>query len=245
MAVLKYRSGDEVKILGLIKSGVAGVSSVNGKTGAVTGVYGTDNPPPYPVTSVNGKTGAVTGVYGNNNPPPYPVTSVNGETGDITGLYGVNNKPPYPVTSVNGRTGAVTDVYDAGNQPPYPVRSVDGKGGDVNTFSFIEGSSLPTAINKSGGLTCFSYPVQGASSLPQGNTASYQITFDGGAPIPVSASLIGNVYGLQCSIYRNSTTSFIVSITNHGMDSADLNGAYICATFSPNGATSITGVTNA
>lgn len=60
MAVLKYKSGDKLKTLGLVKSGVSGVSSVNGKTGAVTGVYGVDNQPPYPVTSVNGKTGAVT-----------------------------------------------------------------------------------------------------------------------------------------------------------------------------------------
>ena len=51
-----------------------------------------------PVTSVNGKTGAVTlgksdvGLgsvdnvrqYSASNPPPYPVTSVNGKTGDVT-----------------------------------------------------------------------------------------------------------------------------------------------------------------
>ena len=61
MAVLKYRSG-EVKTLGVVKSGTSGVSSVNGKTGAITGVYASDNPPPYPVTSVNGKTGNVKGI---------------------------------------------------------------------------------------------------------------------------------------------------------------------------------------
>ena len=59
MAVLKYKSGNEIKTMGLIKSGVTGVSSVNGKTGAVTGLYDTNNQPPYPVTSVNGKTGDV------------------------------------------------------------------------------------------------------------------------------------------------------------------------------------------
>lgn len=83
MAVLKYKSDGEVKTLGVVKSGVSGVSSVNGKTGAVTGMYDKDNPPPYPVTSVNGKTGAVTDLYGKNNPPPYPVTSVNGKTGAV------------------------------------------------------------------------------------------------------------------------------------------------------------------
>ena len=64
MAVLKYRSTDgAIKTLGVnygAGSVNAGVSSVNGKTGAVTGVYDVDNQPPYPVTSVNGKTGAIT-----------------------------------------------------------------------------------------------------------------------------------------------------------------------------------------
>ena len=70
--------------------------------------YSPDNPPPYPVTSVNGKTGAVSGLYSGDNAPPYPVTSVNGKTGAVTGLYSADNAPPYPVTSVNGKTGAVT-----------------------------------------------------------------------------------------------------------------------------------------
>lgn len=62
MAVLKYKSGGEVKTLGVVKSGtsvVSGVSSVNGKTGVITGVYDTNNQPPYPVRSVNGITGDV------------------------------------------------------------------------------------------------------------------------------------------------------------------------------------------
>lgn len=45
--------------------------------------YSASNPPPYPVTSVNGKTGAVTGLYDTENPPPYPVRTVNGQTGDV------------------------------------------------------------------------------------------------------------------------------------------------------------------
>ena len=99
--------------------------------------YSPDNPPPYPVTSVNGKTGAVTGLYSADNAPPYPVTSVNGKTGDVTieggtgNAYSPDNPPPYPVTSVNGKTGAVTGLYSADNAPPYPVTSVNGKTGAV------------------------------------------------------------------------------------------------------------------
>ena len=65
-----------------------------------------------PVTSVNGKTGAVTlgksdvGLgnvdnvkqYSATNPPPYPVTSVNGKTGDVT-----VNEVPSVTTSDNGK----------------------------------------------------------------------------------------------------------------------------------------------
>ena len=184
--------------------------------------------------------------YTPSNPPPYPVTSVNGKTGNVTGLYSAENPPNYPVTSVNGKTGDVTGLYDANNQPPYPVTKVDGKTGEVNTFSFIEGSLFPKSITKSGGITCFSYPLQGSSSLPKGNTAVYQVNFNGGMPIPVSASYIGNGYGLQCSVCRNTNTSFLVSITNHNdFGAVDLTGAYICVTFYPNGATSITGVSDA
>ena len=107
------------------------VKSVNGKTGAVTGLYDASNQPPYPVTSVNGKTGDVTGLYSADNKPPYPVKSVNGKTGAVTGLYDAKNPPPYPVKSVNGKTGAVTGLYDASNPPPYPVTSVNGKTGAV------------------------------------------------------------------------------------------------------------------
>ena len=59
MAVLKYKSNGTIKTLGVVESGVSGVSSINGKTGSITGVYDTNNQPPYPVTSVDGKTGAI------------------------------------------------------------------------------------------------------------------------------------------------------------------------------------------
>lgn len=97
--------------------------------------YSADNPPPYPVTSVNGKTGAVTietgagDAYTPSNPPPYPVTSVNGKTGAVTietgagDAYTPSNPPPYPVTSVFGATGDVSlvSVFDLRNQTSVTV----------------------------------------------------------------------------------------------------------------------------
>ena len=61
MPVLKYKSNGTIKTLGVTKSGTSGVSSVNGKTGVVTGLYDAKNQPPYPVKSVNGQTGNVVG----------------------------------------------------------------------------------------------------------------------------------------------------------------------------------------
>ena len=121
--------------------------------------YSPDNPPPYPVTSVNGKTGAVTGLYDTSNQPPYPVTSVNGKTGDVTiegvagNAYSPENPPPYPVTSVNGKTGAVTGLYSADNAPPYPVTSVNGKTGAVEIASGGMSVSAANSTTPSGNNT--------------------------------------------------------------------------------------------
>lgn len=70
----------------------------DGAGGVTAAVPGTDYLKTAPVTSINGKTGAVTlgksdvGLgsvdnvkqYSASNPPPYPVTSVNGKTGAVT-----------------------------------------------------------------------------------------------------------------------------------------------------------------
>ena len=121
--------------------------------------YSPDNPPPYPVVSVNGKTGAVTGLYDASNQPPYPVTSVNGKTGDVTieggagNAYSPENPPPYPVTSVNGKTGAITGLYSADNAPPYPVTSVNGKTGAVEIASGGMSVSAANSTTPSGNNT--------------------------------------------------------------------------------------------
>lgn len=136
-------------------------------TGA-SDAYTPSNPPPYPVTSVNGKTGAVSGLYDNDNQPPYPVTSVNGKTGAITGLYDGNNQPPYPVTSVNGKTGNVTGLYDDNNPPPYPVRKVNGLTGNVNGFNDISSFPIYPGSIMRDILSRLDVTLNG--SLPAGNT---------------------------------------------------------------------------
>ena len=80
--------------------------------------YSPDNPPPYPVTSVNGKTGAVTGLYSADNAPPYPVTSVNGKTGAVeiaTGGLSISNANSTTPSNVNTNNVTLTlDGYVTG-----------------------------------------------------------------------------------------------------------------------------------
>ncbi len=115
----------------------------SGGGGGTTTNYGdlTNKPSINGNTLIGNKTSAQIGVYGSDNPPPYPVTSVNGQTGDVTIEAGGN------VDSVNGKTGTVvldkSDIglgnvdnvkqYSASNPPPYPVMSVDGETGAVVT----------------------------------------------------------------------------------------------------------------
>lgn len=197
----------------------AGVVSVNGKTGAVTGLYDADNPPPYPVTSVNGKTGAVTGLYGAENPPPYPVTSVNGKTGVVTGLYDQNNQPPYPVTSVNGKTGIVTGLYDENNQPPYPVTSVNGITGDVrinilqNAVQYAPGAVVPAGFS-----LIFGIPILTSGSLPKGNTMYVTLITNrsGFTVLPVSCQTeIQGLIQCSCTIVENGIG---MSFTSHAVE---------------------------
>ena len=77
--------------------------------------YSASNPPPYPVTSVNGKTGAVTVDVPSvpswameTSKPSYSKSEVGLGNVDNVKQYSASNPPPYPVTSVNGKTGAVT-----------------------------------------------------------------------------------------------------------------------------------------
>ena len=204
--------------------------------------YSPDNPPPYPVTSVNGKTGAVTidagteGAYSPNNPPPYPVTSVNGKTGAVTGLYSADNAPPYPVTSVNGKTGAVTGLYSADNAPPYPVTSVNGKTGAVEIATgglsvSNANSTTPANVNTSNVTLTLDGYVTGKYKMifvmfkcKSGNVdASIKVqTGNGYTIIPCVSDSDGGIYspfadGICCyptALYDGNTIKFVANKTN-------------------------------
>ncbi len=88
----------------------------SGGGGGTTTNYGdlTNKPSINGNTLIGNKTSAQIGVYGSDNPPPYPVTSVNGQTGDVTIEAGGN------VDSVNGKTGTVVLTQDdVGNGTTY------------------------------------------------------------------------------------------------------------------------------
>ena len=90
----------------------SGILKGDGQGGVTAAVPGTDYLKTAPVTSINGKTGAVTlgksdvGLgsvdnvkqYSVSNPPPYPVTSVNGKTGAVT-----VHEVPSVTTADNGK----------------------------------------------------------------------------------------------------------------------------------------------
>ena len=67
----------------LMNNGDSVEDAVSNAKAIANAAYSPNNPPSYPVTSVNGKTGTVTGLYDENNPPPYPVNSVNSKTGSV------------------------------------------------------------------------------------------------------------------------------------------------------------------
>ena len=190
------------------------VSSVNGRTGAVTGLYDDQHQPPYPVTSVNGKTGAITGLYSNENEPPYPVTSVNGKTGAVQGLYDEDNPPNYPVLSVNGQQGHVEGLFGINNPPNYPVLSVNGEQGNVAGVRYL-GILDPKAKTESlpRGLVLMAikppYENTGAINLAEGEEASWQLKVSNAStiyPIAVFGLTPGFAY-IFPSVTRNTSDS--------------------------------------
>ena len=214
----------------LLKQDKNNHSPIGLSTGA-SDAYTPNNPPPYPVKSVNGKTGAVTGLYDTENPPPYPVKSVNGKTGAVTGLYDANNQPPYPVSSVNGKTGAITGLYDANNQPPYPVTSVNGKTGDVLT-AFAPISSIAQTnqyveyeVPAYTTVALSNVFVSSNASLPAGNTMLSTVLWNTDYYFNECLFLIPKDRIMLQGVYSPSTRGCGLIIKNDTSESAFLNYA--------------------
>lgn len=113
--------------------------------------YSASNPPPYPVTSVNGKTGAVTVSV------PTKMSDLENDNDyaqldDFSDWAKQTNKPSYTKSEVG--LGNVDNVkqYSASNPPPYPVTSVNGKTGAVAltnetwTFTLADGSTVTKKV---------------------------------------------------------------------------------------------------
>lgn len=207
------------------------VTSVNGRTGAVTGLYDEQNQPPYPVLSVNGRVGNVTGLYDADNPPNYPVLSVNGREGHVTGLYDEDNPPPYPVLSVNGQQGHVEGLYGVTNPPPYPVLSVNGEEGAVSGIRYlgvIDIRTSPYTLPKGLVLFILKSPYQTSTpiELPDGNEASWSIRVGNASyiyPISVSGLVAAGAY-VFCGVTRDTSNNKITfSFANRNPDGLAYN----------------------
>ena len=211
-------------------------------TGA-SDAYTPTNPPPYPVTSVNGKTGAVIGLYDQNNQPPYPVTSVNGKTGVVTGLYDAENPPQYPVTSVNGKTGDVTGLYGSENPPPYPVNNVFGLTGNI-TYPLINITEFPKQLDGyENSFISLSFVNTSSATLPPGNTTTFRVKFDSSFVCPIGVSRLGAGYDSQLSVNRDQNGDIIVTLTNHSGEGVNVNvGGYYLLTVFLSGAKIIYGI---
>lgn len=115
------------------------------QTSSQLGLYGTNNPPPYPVTSVNGQTGDVTIATGGN------VDSVNGKTGDV--VLDASDVGALPSTTViPSKTSQLTNDSGYVNQTQAknaaPVQSVDGETGAVVTNAVKTTEQLLTDAQK-------------------------------------------------------------------------------------------------
>ena len=181
--------------------------------------YSPDNPPPYPVTSVNGETGAVTGVYTIEFQPPYPVTSVNGKTGDVviegggTGnAYSPDNPPPYPVTSVNGKTGAVeiaTGGLSVSNANSTTPSNVNTNNVTLTLDGYVTGKYKMIFVM----FKCKSGNVDASIKIQTGNgytVMAYVSDSDGGTYSPFAD-------GICCyptSLYDGNTIRFLANKQN-------------------------------
>lgn len=164
MSVLKYRKPD---------------GSI-GTLGTPTSSY---------VTSVNGKTGAVTGLYNSDNPPPYPVTSVNNETGDIRvrriyspdGNAHISQANPdathtrafYAESTFNGVKSLITCYFDEDDDIHMQIKHGDGSWRDAILYTT---KNPPPSSGGTGGIT---YQGVVSSSVSGSGSDCVTVNFSG------------------------------------------------------------------
>lgn len=198
-------------------------------TGA-SDAYTPTNPPPYPVKSVNGKTGAVTGLYDANNQPPYPVRSVNGKTGAVTidEIYIGDTEPtgdqeiwvnpsanPYipsvDATTLNGKT--LAQIFDT----LYPVGSIY-----ITTNSSSPASQFGGSWEKI--TDCFLLAAGGKySALSTGGEETHKLTT---AEMPAHSHtmfLSGTTYDALVSTAVLNNSAFTASVKTYRVPNAQFN----------------------
>ena len=154
----------------------APVTSVNGKTGAVTlgksdvGLgsvdnvkqYSASNPPPYPVTSVNGHTGAVAlsaadvGALPNTTVIPDKTSQLDNDSGYITNSaltdYAKKTEIPTKTSELTNDSGFITedDLTKATDEQLGTIKTNTAKGIKLNNDGQLEIAGLLGATNDGG-----------------------------------------------------------------------------------------------
>ena len=141
--------------------------------------YSASNPPPYPVTSVNGKTGAVT-----VDVPTVPtkVSAFTNDAGYLTGYTETDptvpswakaaSKPSYSKSEVGLSNVDNVKQYSASNPPPYPVTSVNSKTGAVSLTASDVGARPSTWMPSASDV--------GALASASYTTKALTVTYDDG-----------------------------------------------------------------
>lgn len=151
----------------------SGILKGDGQGGVTAAVPGTDYLKTAPVTSINGKTGAVTlgksdvGLgsvdnvkqYSASNPPPYPVTSVNGKTGGVNLTASdvgadASGDAAAVQSNLNGHTGNTTVHITAAERTKWNGKQDKLTGTQGQVVGFDEnGNAVAQNAPSGGGMT--------------------------------------------------------------------------------------------
>ena len=234
-----------------------GGSSGGGSTGATDYNQLTNRPSINGTTLSGNQTSSQLGLYGTNNPPPYPVTSVNGQTGDVVIPTGGN------VDSVNGKTGVVVlNAADVGALPntttiPDKTSQLDNDSGYI-TNSALTGYAKKTEIpTKTSELTNDSGYITNTALEPYAKTVDIptktsQLNNDSGY-ITANDAPVKSVDGATGDVVTNAVKTTTQTLTdaqkqqartNIGAGTSSFDGDYNSLTNKPTIPTKTSQLTN-